>query len=223
MSSKNRIVRPFNMAQDEYEKMFESSLPDSLMMMILLAPVNEASIKMQIDTITKVKLYLSENSENEFVRQLKAHPQRDKELYVDLIQNALPVNYDPEKGKLLEADLRVQIGFYDANLVVDTPPTFRIAAAMIGYDRCVAKSGSIEPKNHVPFFDSEEMSTWVNKTIGNFYTSGKCIWCRELVEKRNMWAVTVKALQLGRDPESEWTKFINAGGWYYTQYPKLCL
>lgn len=221
MNKTKTMLRPFNMAQDEYEKMFESSSPDSLMMMILLAPVNEDSIKLQIDTISKVKLYLSENSDNEFVKQLNAHPQRDKELFVDLIQDVLPVNYDPEKGKLLETDLRVQIGFYDANST-DAPPVLGILGAMIGYDHCVAESGSIEPQDHVPFTKPEPLATIVVNNIGNFYTSGKGIWCRELVEKRNMWAVTVKALQLGRDPETEWVRFINAGGWYYHQYRILC-
>ena len=222
MSSKNNTVRPFNMAQDEYEKMFESSLPSSFAMIVFFDATAGHTAKQQSDFRQKVTEYISANSESNFIKQLMSHPKSGTRLTLEMFVERV-IGWDAEKPTT-DSDYAIvpfTVSFCEESQL-NTQIALGTTVAMKRYDVLVLKNNSIEPHKQVLFPVTEEVATFDKRAIGDIYKSGAGIWCRELVEKRNMFSITLWAIMLGLDPEVEWKKFIQAGGWHYTQYPILC-
>lgn len=223
MSENIELITPFNLSQNEYEKMFEATPPNTLMLQVLVVPFNTATMDEQREFVAKVTAYLNTDIEDEIKKKLKAHPHPDGELGVEIVlQDSITIeNVDPQVVELIGV-LMLQVGFYDPALG-NLNMVFNLMTPMREYDRWVIENDSIEPVDHRPKLVSQEFATIHNASTRDIYKSGIGIWCRELVEKRNMWFITLKALLTDQDPETESKRFVDAGGWYYTQYPELCL
>ena len=94
-------------------------------------------------------------------------------------------------------------------------------AAMKVYDIFAERSNSVEPKDHSPIScdDDSIFANEVKDMVGDIFRSGGCIWCRELIEKRNMCLITVKALINDDDPETYWNEFQKMAAEDKVQYP----
>jgi len=97
-----------------------------------------------------------------------------------------------------------------------------IAHSMMPFDITVNKSNSINPVDHSEIELESRSARIVREAVDGLYKYGCAVWCRKLVTYRNQLLITVRSILTGRNPIAEWNRFVQAGGWYFLQYPQLC-
>jgi hypothetical protein len=214
-----RNSNPFNMSSVEYEKMFESSTPDSLVMIVSFYATDGHSAKQQSEMRKVIGEYLTENSEDSFIKRLMGHPQTGEKIGIEMfVEHVIGSDFEKSTSHTDDVVIPFQVSFCEGSLF-EKKLQLKTALAMNRYDFLVHENKSIDPKKQISYPISKEMATFDNNVIGDCYKSGTGIWRRELVEKRNMCSITISALMMEFDPETEWNHFVNTDGEYFTGYP----
>jgi len=157
-------IRPFNLNPDEYEKMFESSSPDSLMIVVFFNATADHSAREQHESRKRVKEFLPANSETDFVKLLMAHPQPGMSFKEDMfVEHVLGRDFDSQKSDPSDVIVPFQIDFSEGR-DVDISTSLNVTYAMNNYDQWVRESGSIEPKNHDSSLVSNEFAVFIRNT-----------------------------------------------------------
>ncbi|MBI5060546.1 hypothetical protein HZB60_12300 [candidate division KSB1 bacterium] len=220
-----QLPNPFNLSQAEYERLFELPAIDEVTMSILLmgdpgaGPHDFQACGDRLNTDMNDSIMRTLHSTSHLVKLFERLP----DIYVvgTGIQQAALWNVLPISAKKWAVDgIYVQAGY-----CTDEFPGcgHQIANdAMMICDAAVTTAGSFEPKDNVPVrLPDQFASTW-NAAIGDLFQSRRAVWCRELVDHRNLVLIVCRAILMDRDPEDEYGKFIKAGGKYFLEYPRLC-
>lgn len=117
--------------------------------------------------------------------------------------------------------VRIQTGF----VLVDPQKKVREQAIITGMDSLdmlFEMTGTFEPSAHEGLVAPVAIADAISAAVGDFYLSKKGIWCRNLVAERSRWMIRNHCWLTGRDPDDEYQRFLDAGGTYYLEYPRLC-
>jgi len=235
-NKKTNIILPFNMEKDSYIGMFEG-VENPLSMSIMPMAVEGLDPNILKEVIAKAKeITLQINSDRvEMERMCKSVPPGYRLMDIPVIDESVftlastNAEHDPYPTLAATESLQdwcyngvyYQIGFHkfpcnDNNLVSGF-----IASSMLGYDMMVMESGSLEPEDHNPAAIEIDGDAYDN--FSQYYFHGGCgRWNRSLINLRNHWLVTLRAVLMDRDPVAEWDRFEKAGGNYFLEYPTLC-
>lgn len=227
-SNRDRIL-PFNLTLEEYLQMANQELPEKLSMLVMLIPSTETLSNLNIDVLQKVYMHpwqLAGYDGEKVPQSIKPVFESCKYLeYEFAVQeiNTMTKSSEflpPELRAWMFEDLYCQVVFgRDASIC---RPPFAIGAtmAMTHFDVNCASSRSINVDEHpVHVLEPDNpTSDWVN----DIYRSGRGIWSPKLIEFRNYVLIGIRAILMDRDPDTEYQRFINAGGKYFLAYPGLC-
>jgi len=227
-SNDNRnALLPFNMPWEDYTSMFEEKPPESLSIVINTIAVGSVDLigltplRQRLTEGLQEVLQVPENSLDQ--PQLRTRwGIQDLNWRIDL-NSAMSVTEFPKSYQLLRAwtvdKTYIQLGFKRPGM---TAANIGIALAMHSYDELVAKYGSTEPSEHSPVsadpLDIKRYGMW----IGDGYVTRSAVWCRGLLDIRNRWLVTLRAIATGKDSHLAYDHFLAVGGQYFLDYPKLC-
>jgi len=160
---------------------------------------NEPSIRRYESSYLEVKGYALKNI---IVTKTKTD--------IDFKKNLEPLNQWCVNG------IYLQIGFYRLNAMLDTAEQIGLANAMLDYDAMVCESNSLEPRDHIPHHIR------IQKGYHNsLFREGRAEWSRRLIEFRNRWMVTLRAVIEGENPSPELNRFERSNMDYFLQYPGI--
>ena len=224
MPKKTEVIQPFNLRQSEYEKMFEQPIPEELMMHVILIPVRNHDREVLKKMHRKIDSFFPSKFDEEKNNKMRTKP--SNKFYFDIIsQYRMTIDcaglFTPLQDKWLVNGVYVQIGFVNKIQETVDPDFIASSIAMLHYDHCVATSNSLDPEDHTPHLVPSEIADSFHHQIGDLYRSGRGVWCRELLEYRDMWLIGIRSMLTGVDPFGAYDRFQEAGGRYFLQFPKL--
>lgn len=220
-------LRPFNLDWDAYVRMFNERPPERLAIVVKAVAIDSIGILGPTQLTQRLNeginevLQVPENSLNS--EELLQHL-RLKELSWRIDEtSSSELSETPNTSSLMHGwsvdNHYIQLGF--KRLEQGASP-IGISLAMLGYDQLVVASGSTEPKDHRPNLIDPITAQIIRDWIGEEYALGAAIWGRELLDLRNRWLVTLRAIAMGRDPHLAYSHFVLAGGKYFLEYPVIC-
>ena len=158
---------------------------------------NEPSIRRYESSYLEVKGYALKNI---IVTKTKTD--------IDFKKNLEPLNQWCVNG------IYLQIGFYRLNAMLDPAEQIGLANAMLDYDAMVSESHSLEPRDHIP--SHIDLQGGYHNTL---FREGRAEWSRRLIEFRNRWMVTLRAVIEGRNHHAELNRFNRSNEDYFLKFP----
>jgi hypothetical protein len=223
--SNTGLIKPFNLDPAEYAVMFNTKLPDHIVMTInvLKAELKCPDCAREYIDHRKQKLKSTmlefTNRAVEFGISSMIAPVLLSDSGFDGLWSQFAAKQDAWQ---IEDGLYVQVAFYDFDLIGNRGPRREVAYPMTFLDTLVCRTGSVDPASHKASVVFSEIAKAYEKIVGNTYRNRIGIWSKDLVEFRNMVLVQARAVLTDRDPVAEYDRFIQAGGWYFLEYPALC-
>lgn len=220
-------IRPFNLKKSDYVRMFKENPLPELEIVIVTISIGSTAIIGPTPLRNRLKAGISE------VLGVAGNSLDDPQLREELSLNELswvvdatsamsmydfPPSYVVLRSWLVDREY-IQVGFRQQGTKYNA---IGIAAGMLTYDEMVAKSGSIEPKDHTAPLAVAENVAQYSAWTGDMFAKRDAFWCRALIDLRNRWLVTLRAIAIGRDPHLAYDQFCMAGGKYFLDYPILC-
>jgi hypothetical protein len=224
MPKKTEVIQPFNLRQSEYEKMFEQPIPEELMMHVILIPVRNHDREVLKKMHRKIDSFFPSKFDEEKNNKMRTKP--SPRFYFNIISQARTLIdceslIEPIQERWLVDGVYVQIGFVNKISEYAKSDFLLSGLAMLQYDQNVVLSHSLDPEDHTPHLVPSEIADSFHHQIGDLYRSGRGVWCRELLEYRDMWLIGIRSMLTGVDPFGAYDRFQEAGGRYFLQFPKL--
>ena len=224
MPKKTEVIQPFNLRQSEYEKMFEQPIPEELMMHVILIPVRNHDREVLKKMHRKIDSFFPSKFDEEKNNKMRTKP--SPRFYFNIISQARTLIdceslIEPIQERWLVDGVYVQIGFVNKISEYAKSDFLLSGLAMLQYDQNVVLSHSLDPEDHTPHLVPSEIADSFHHQIGDLYRSGRGVWCRELLEYRDMWLIGIRSMLTGVDPFGAYDRFLDSGGRYFLQYPKL--
>ena len=213
------LIRPFNSDSAVYAAMFEEAPPPFLKVLVSMragnvlnrgprVAVDQSALIQRVTALPEAKPdTCGLNVQMTFIPDVAFH--------LDAVLNC------PDRllTEVPPTDICIQISFVESGWdLAGRAPRW----AMGILDRCVLRTGSIEPGYHGPLVAGRGRAKEYQSVVRDLYVSRRAIWCRELVEYRNKLGVMLRAELFNRDPVVEYNRFLNSGGKYYLEYTQLC-
>jgi hypothetical protein len=118
-------------------------------------------------------------------------------------------------------DVYIQLGFCrEADVELKMLPE-AIGLAMTAFDQAVVEHGPTEPESVQDIDIDPACVAMCQRVVGDHYREGIAVWNRHLVELRNAWLVTLRALVSGYEWQTAHERFVKSGGSYFLDKPEF--
>jgi len=219
------LIRPFNLDPAECKSMYNSSLPEHLVMnLTLLLPwdqVNEeepCAHKGVPDELARVVERCTLDAGNFNIPSKIVHS-------LDYREESTAEWWSMPKlqQQWLYDGVYVQVHFLNPDLIGGLfDPSCGICIGMMVYDRLVSKRGELDPSKQPSFLTTERLAENYQNLLGRMYAEGVGVWTQSLIEYRNMVMIKCRAVLAGQNPDTEYDRFVKTGGSYFLEYRRLC-
>lgn len=218
------LITPFNLSTEESAELFSCPLPDEIKIAAYLVRMPTACPACATEKYRDVH--------DEYVELVSGFPKAatnfgiSSKVMVDHgldLGASLPWMLDVPWGRDWEVDgLYTQIGIYNPAIPRQDDPTVAVLAAMHNIDLHVAATGTPDPSKFKPQKADHKLATEFGELINDIYYTRFGIWSRDIIDYRVMMMIKTRALLHGRDPESEYDRFLSEGGSNLVGYLFLC-
>lgn len=223
--SSDFLPNGFNLDSAGYLTMFNTSPPTSLIMLVNFMTVPGVDYRQTMVQLDKAKdtidLLAAKCAVGGLVQQSKLLPDSFA-IGLGGLQEATWSIMPPAAKAWAVDGIYVEAGYHVSSVKSDRSVVSLVCDAMMLYDVQVAISGSVEPIDHPPLPVGRRFAGGFSQAMGDLYRSKIGVWSRELLDHRTMILIICRAMIMGRDPVTEYHRFLAAGGTYFLQYPELC-
>jgi len=222
--NRSKLIKPFDLDQEKCRDMFNSTLPEKLMITIsvLSNPLraNPGSDETYSEIQDALETLIRDCSGQAKQFGICAKLRLEHQFGCNVLAILTPL--DSLQKQWVCRDMYVQVSVHADTYLLKSDPVPGTRIAMTFYDLGVARTNSLNPADHEMVLAYSESARYYRRMINNMYKKRIGIWTEKLVPYRNMIMVKVRALLAGLDPDQEYERFIQAGGKYCLEYPTLC-